>query len=176
MYYKIENQECEVYKKLHEMRSQELKWEEENKQAIAEKVGLNYSQYLGRHGQQTFGRVSEYSGFWFTEPKKVDYKVWKRDPKNPDIFIPNKRSTEGKEMAQFLRNGLKGHYFSIVFKILGIKQPMGRFSFPFVEICGDAIIILLGNEAPELTDQNIVEITKREFYQLMDSISKTAVI
>lgn len=174
MYYKIENKECEVYKKLHEMRSQELKWEEENKQAIAEKIGLNYKSYLGHHGQQTFNRVSVYSGFWFTEPEKVDSKIWKKDPKNPDIFLPNRRSKEGRKMDQFLRNGLKGHLFLIVFNILGIEHQMGRFSFPFVEICGEVIVIFLGTGSPELTDPNIIEITKRDFNQLMDSISKTA--
>jgi hypothetical protein len=30
MYYKIENKECEVYKKLHEMRTFELQLDEEN--------------------------------------------------------------------------------------------------------------------------------------------------
>ena len=34
MYYKIENKECEVYKKLHELRTKELLISEENKQAI----------------------------------------------------------------------------------------------------------------------------------------------
>lgn len=174
MYYKIENKECEVYKKLHEMRTKELQWEKENRQAVEEKTGLNFQYFLGHRGQQQFNRNTSYSGFSFQDPEKVDMKVWKKHPKYSSVFIPNTRTKEGKQMNEFLRNGLKGHSFSIVFKILGIPQSMGRFIFPYVEICGDVIVIFLGDEQPELTDPNIVEITKKEFNNLVDSISKTA--
>lgn len=173
MYYKIENKACEVYKRLHEMRTSELQWEKENEQAINEKTGLSFESFLGYSGQQTFNRVTSYSGFAFTEPDKVNPKIWKRDSKASSIFIPNKRTKEGREMEQLIRNGLKGHAFSVVYKNLELEQPMGRVTFPYVEICGDVIVIYLG-EFQDLTDTNVIEITKREFNELMDSISKTA--
>lgn len=72
MYYKIENKECEVYKKLHQMRTEEIQIGKENEKAIEEKTGLKFESYLGRSGQQNFSRTTEYFGFKFAEPQKVD--------------------------------------------------------------------------------------------------------
>ena len=41
MYYKIENKECEVYKKLHQMRTEEIQIGKENEKAIEEKRAAN---------------------------------------------------------------------------------------------------------------------------------------
>ena len=163
MYYKIVNKESEVYQKLHEMRTKERQMEDDNKQAIAEKTGLEYTQYIGHPGQQTFNRVSVYSGFKFTEPEKVDLKIWTRHKTHNDIFVPNKRTNAGREMAQFLSNGLKGHWFKVVYKILGLEGPIGSFSFPFVEIYGDVIGLFIGDEQEQPTDENLIEITSKEF-------------
>lgn len=168
MYYKIENKECEVYKKLHEMRTKELQMEEENKQAITEKTGLKWEKFLGHSGQQNFNRVTQYVGFNFEEPEKVNTKMWIKHPNHEGIYIPNNRTKNGREMNQFIRNGLKGHAFSTVFKNLDMPQPMGRFTFPYVEICGDTIVIYLG-DAQEPKDSNIIEITKRDFNELLDN-------
>ena len=166
MYYKIVNKESEVYQKLHEMRTKERQMEDDNKQAIAEKTGLEYTQYIGRPGQQTFNRVSVYSGFKFTEPEKVDLKIWTRHKTHNDIFVPNKRTNAGREMAQFLSNGLKGHWFKVVYKILGLEGPIGSFSFPFVEIYGDVIGLFIGDEQEQPADENLIEITSKEFESL----------
>jgi hypothetical protein len=168
MYYKIVNKESEVYKKLHEMRLEELEMEELNKDAIIQETGLEWEIYLGHSGQQNFNRVTEYSGFAFKDPEEVDTKVWKRHPDHKDIFIPNRKTKLGREMSQFLCNGLKGHSFSIVFKLLGISYPCGRFTFPYVEICGNIIILYLGDrQIPN--DENIIEITSKEFETLRTS-------
>lgn len=173
MYYKIEKKESELYQKLHEMRSEELQFEKDNLKAIEERIGLKFETFLGHRGQQSFGRVTSYSGFVFNETEKVDIKVWKKSKDVQNGFVPNKRTKEGRELDEFLRNGLKRHWFGVVYDNLGLEHPVGRFSFPFVEICGDVIVIFLGDEQPELTDPNIVEITKREFNNLLDLISKT---
>ena len=161
MYYKIENKECEVYKKLHEMRTEEIRIGEENKQAIREKSGLDFESYFGVQGQQTIRRVTEYIGFKFTEPEKVDLKVWKRHEKHADIFVPNRRTKSGREMSEFLANGLKGSIFYRPLEILGLEHPR-KFTFPFVDIVGDIIVIFLDDQC-EPTDENVIEITKREF-------------
>ena len=167
MYYKIENTECEAYKKLHEMRTKENRMQEENEKAIQEKTGLKWDKYLGHNSQQQFGRVRTYSGFVFTEPDKVDLKIWKRDSEHKDVFVPNKRTKLGREMASFLLNGLKSHWFSIVYDCIGMKHPDGRFTFPFVEISGNVIVLFLDDKS-EPTDENIIEITKREFEKLLN--------
>lgn len=165
MYYKIVNKDSEVYKKLHEMRTKELQMEADNKQAITEKAGLEWEEFLGHQGQQNFNRVTVYCGFAFKEPSKVDSKIWSIHKEHKDIFIPNKRTEIGRKMSEFLNNGLKGHSYSTVFKNLNMEQPYGRFTFPFVEIAGDIILLYLGDSQIP-TDENIIEITSKEFETL----------
>jgi hypothetical protein len=169
MYYKIENKDCEVYKKLHALRSKEIQMEEDNLKAVHEKVGLEWNLYLVRKGQQNFNRVTTYSGFGFKEPEKVDLKIWKEDRDNPGCFVPNRKTKSGREMAQFLNNGLKGHWFGIVYDALGLEHPYGKFSFPFIDICTDVcgeIIIMYFGDKVVIEDENIIEITSKEFEML----------
>jgi len=168
MYYKIVNKESEVYKRLHEMRTKELEMEESNKKAITEKTGLEWEKYLGHNGQQNLNRVTVYCGIGFKYPSKVDPKIWSVHKEYKDIFIPNKRTSAGKEMSQFLGNGLKGHSYSNVFKNLNLPQLYGRFTFPYVEIFGETIVIYLGDKQ-DPKDENIIEITSKEFESIRDN-------
>ncbi len=161
MYYKIENKESEVYKKLHEQRTKEQQMELKNIASIIEKTGLNFTQFFGRRGQQNFRRVTFYNGFEFTEPEKVDLKIWKRDKEYTEIFVPNTRTKLGREMQEFLNNGLEGSMYGIINDILGL-ETLPRFTFPFVEIIGEKIIIMVDDQY-DLDDKDIIEITKREF-------------
>lgn len=164
MYYKIENKECEVYKKLHEMRTFELQLDKENLSKIREKIGLSFKDAFGRFRQQSFSRVPEYAGFEFTEPEKVDFKIWKRHKEYPEIFVPNTRTEAGREMKKFLYE-LKGSNYLKPINILGLPY-LGKFTFPYVEISGELILIYLGdNHEPQ--DPNVIEITKREFEELL---------
>jgi len=164
MYYKIVNKESEAFKKLHELRTNELQIEKDNVSAIESKTGLKFESYLGNTGQQNFWRVTQYSGFKFTEHQKVDLKVWKQDSSHKDIFVPNRKTKLGREMAEFLSNGLKGSTYWKVFEILSIPRP-SRFTFPFVEIFGETIGLYLGDEQ-QPNDENIIEITSKEFETL----------
>jgi hypothetical protein len=128
---------------------------------------LEWDSFLGYNSQQTWNRVTEYIGFKFNEPEKVDLTIWKEDPKHKGIFIPNRRTKKGKEMAAFLNNGLQGHRFDIVFQILGIEHR-NKFNFPFVEICKDVIILFLGEDY-NIESEDIIEITKKEFYEIHNS-------
>lgn len=164
MYYKIENKESEVYKKLHEQRIKEEQMELKNTTSIIEKTGLNFTNFFGRRGQLNFRRVTSYSGFEFTEPEKVDLKIWKRDKEHNEIFVPNTRTKLGREMQEFLNNGLEGSRYDIINDILGLEH-LRRFTFPFVEIVGEKIILYVDDQY-DLNDKDIIEITKREFNEL----------
>jgi hypothetical protein len=168
MYYKIENKECDVYKKLHQMRSEEMQIGKDNLKAIEEKIGLEFVNYLGHNSQQNFRRTSKYNGFEFTEPEKVDLKIWKRHNEHTQIFIPNKRTKSGREMAEFLLNGLKGSIYNRPLKILGLTEKR-KFTFPYVEVIGDLIIIYLGNNGTP-QDKNVIEITRSEFERFNKTI------
>jgi hypothetical protein len=167
MYYKITNKECEVYKKLHEMRTKEIQYSKENWEAIEDKAGVKFTKFFGYHGQQTFGRVPEYMGFVFDSPELLTPKIWVREPNNEGVFIPNKRTKLGREMSNFLLNGLKKSYWGKPLEILGLERINGRFTFPYVEIVGEIIIIYL-DEQHQPKDENIIEITKKEFELIGD--------
>lgn len=168
MYYKIENTECEVYKALHELRTEELRIEEENKDLIKEKVGLTYSKFLGGNSQQNWRRVQQYQGFVFDNPDQVDPKVWKESKEHPGCFIPNRKYKVGRDMYDFLLNGMKGSRFDTPLQILDLHTS-GRFSFPYMEIIDDVILLFLDDQH-EPEDSNVIEITRKEFRSFQEKL------
>lgn len=168
MYYKIEKKECKIYQDLHEMRTKELEIEKENQLAIKEKTGLEWESYLGYTGQQNFRRVTQYSGFKFLDPDKVDLKIWQSDKNHEGVYIPNLRTKLGREISNFLLNGLKGSLYSQVFDILNLEHQ-NRFTFPFVEIIGDVIILFI-SDSQEPKSKDVIEITKKEFSSILDQL------
>lgn len=168
MYYKIENKDCEVYKKLYELRTNELQIEKENIKLIEQKTGLTWKNYFGHGGQQNFRRVTSYTGFAFNEVEKINFKIWKKHKDFDNVFIPNNKFNKGKQMSNFLNNGLKGSNFMTVLDILKIEFPHSRFTFPYVEINNDIILMFL-DEIIEINNKDIIEITKKEFYELIDT-------
>lgn len=163
MYYKITNKECEVYKKLYSLRVTERIISESNLKKINEKVGLKWHAFLGYSGQQNFRRTTQYQGFKFEEPEKICLKIWKESREHEGFFVPNRKTKRGREMSEFLLNGLESSNYNIVFDILNLDH-LDRFTFPFVEIVDGQIVIFLKNEEPK--DPNIIEITKREFFEI----------
>lgn len=165
MYYKITNTESKVYQELHALRTKEQKIEKGNRESINDKLGFEFKNFLGNKGQQNFDRTTQYAGFCFPSSQEVDPKVWIVDKKYPAIHVPNKKTKAGREMHQFLFNGLQKSHYADVFEILGL-ETIGKFTFPYVEICKDAILVFLGdNQEPSLED--VVEITKKEFEQIL---------
>lgn len=167
MYYKIINKDSEVYKKLYELRQKELQFEKDNLKLIEEKTGLKWGNYMGDAGQQTFSRLPEYIGFEFLEPEKVNSKIWKRHEKHNDIFIPNCRTKLGREISEFLSNGLNKSRYSIVFDILNVSHN-GIFTFPFAEVVSDVIIIYLDKHQIPSND-DVIEITSVEFESIRNN-------
>lgn len=168
MYYKIENKECKVYKELHKLRTTELQIKKDNIADIENKTGLKFKTFLGDNGQQNWRRVPQYNGFKFTTPDKVDLKIWRLHDTHKEIYIPNRKTKLGREMAEFILNGLKGSHFDRVFDILKVTY-VRRFVFPVVHIVGDIIVIYLGDEQ-EPKDKNVIEITKTEFNELVKTL------
>lgn len=149
------------------MRTEELKMSEENKKSIEEKTGLTFDCFVGYNGQQNFSRVTQYTAFKFNDADNVDLKIWKRHKQHNDCFEPNRKTKLGREMAEFLFNGLKGSRFDKPLNILGLETN-GRFTFPYVEIFGEKILIYLDDNM-EPKDENVIEITKKEFNDLSNN-------
>ena len=163
MYYKITNQKSEIYKTLKYFRQNELDINKRNRELVEKTIPYKWTKFSGRFGQQNFERVTTYSGFQFLEPEKVDLKVWKRDKDNSDYFTPNLRTKGGREMRDFLQGLEKSSFFKLK-SLLGLSS-VGRFSFPFLDICKDCLVLYLDDKwIPE--DENFIEITSVEFEEL----------
>jgi len=167
MYFKIENKKSEVYKKLYDMRKKEIKMGEDNIKAIEEKTGQKWKRFLGHNGQQNWGRVTVFTGFEFENPEKLNPKIWKKHNEHETIYVPNRRTKLGREMADFINKQTNGHWFTIVYDNLGLEHPNNKFFFPYVEIVKNNIIVLMLDERQNLpTDENLIEITTKEFDKL----------
>lgn len=166
MYYKITNTECDVYKRLHELRDREICIDYRNLAAIRKEVELDFIGILGKTDQSNCLRTNAYYGFKFADQSKVNLKIWKEDVDHEGIFIPNKRTKLGRQMNSFLRNGLEGSWFEYPLEILGVHHKWSRFMLPFVEISGEAILIRLDDKM-EPKDENVIEITKKEFFEIL---------
>jgi hypothetical protein len=149
------------------MRTKELQIAEENMKAIVEKTGLEFKGYIGDGGQQHYRRVPQFSGFKFLEPDKVDLKIWKKHNKHPQFFMPNRKTAAGRDMFNFLLNGLRSGHFGQVFEILKLERGV-RFTYPYVEIHGETVVMYLGDDNIP-TDENVIEITSKEFKQIQDN-------
>lgn len=167
MYYKIINKECKVFKELKELREKELKINEENFNRVKEKINLEFENYYGHIGQQNFLRVNTYVAFEFKDVNKIPTNTWKKYKEDNNFWVPDRRYKQGKEIYSFLKNGLKTSFYRIPFKILELDNPIGKFKLPFIEVCEDIIILFL-DDKHEPKDKNIIEITRTEFYLILN--------
>jgi len=166
MYYKIVNQNSKYYKELKALREEEAKMDEHNKQFVKELVKLPFTKFWGVVGQQNFFRVTEYTGFVFHEPEKVDLKLWVKHKTEEGVYVPNKRTKAGREIAEALSNGIQKSWFDKPLEILGLETPQGKsFTYPIVIVRGDVIALHL-DDVFKIDDEDIIEITSKEFYNL----------
>jgi hypothetical protein len=165
MYYKIVNQNSKYYKKLKALLEKEEKMKEENKQFVKDLVQLSFTKFWGIHGQQNYIRVTQYSGFVFHEPEKVDPKLWVKHKTMDGVYVPNKRTKAGREIAEALDNGIQKSWFEEPHDILGVKTPIGEFCMPVVLTCGDVLVLHIDDKC-NLNNDEIIEITSKEFHDL----------
>lgn len=170
MYYKIENTESKVYTKLKKLLEYEQEIEAENEKLVQQKVVHEYTGFLGYKGQTNFYRVSRYLGFKFKQPELVDENIWKKHQIHKDVFVPNRKTKAGKEIYNFLHNGLEVSDYMTVCEILKI-EAIGKFYFPSLYFVDDVIIMFLDDKAnPKVKE--LIEITSKEFNQYLKKIDK----
>lgn len=165
MYYKITNEDSEVYKQMSDLLQEEKRIEEKNVKMIKEKIPYEWEISYGHAGQQNFRRTTSYTGFVFTEPEKVD-KAWKL-MKDGKTFIPNTRTKVGREMSSFLLNGLEKSWYEKPLEILGCNGFRQHFAFPFVQKFEGIIRIWLDDQYKPVP-LDVIEITSKEFEKIRD--------
>lgn len=168
MYYKITNQDCEIYKQLREIRENEIRIERENLDVVENLLGFKVGGYVGYQGQCNFSRVTLYEGFKFPDGMVPDPKLWRQMKDRPvGVYEPNRRTKGGKAIANTLNSLKRSVSPWRIWEILGIKDPIGRFTLPQMLLCGDTLVLRLDDkQEPNLPD--MVEITKRECDSIMN--------
>lgn len=168
MYYKITNTECDLYKKLHDLRTEEKEIDKRNEAKIKEAVGDDWDGCTGWFGQQNLRRCTRYSGFKFKHPENLPPKTWKAHKVYKGVFVPDRRTKAGREISELLSNGIEHSSIITVFKIFGCEMD-GEFVYPFIEICKNGNIVVFMSDKYDLEKKfsDIIEITHREFEDLL---------
>ena len=171
MYYKITDKNSDLYKKLHGLRTEEHKIEEENLKKVKELVGDDWDEFVGHRTQQNICRVTRYSGFKFKHPESMPPKTFKphKEFGNKGFYVPDRRTKAGKNISDGLRD-LKQSPVFFLLEIFGVDY-IGHYHFPFVEICKNETIVVYMDERfdKELRKfHELVEITSKEFYELLN--------
>lgn len=165
MYYKIVNQDSKVYQGIKSLLLKEEEIEVNNRKKLDEKIPYEWEVFYGSRGQQDFLRITRYSGFRFLNSAEVDTKVW-RESKD-GMWFPNRRTKAGREMLDFLNNGMEKSWYNDPLKILGCGYDLPRFKFPFIEQCNDVIVVFLDdNHIP--VSEDVIEITSKEFNEIRE--------
>ncbi len=165
MYYKITDPEREDFKKFKELREKELAMEARNQEKVKERVG-GFASLYGHLGQQNVRRVTQYKGFVFEDGHEPDKSLLKH--LKDGIWVPNRRTKKGRDLDEFLLNGLEGSFYDEPYEILGMERPRGQFTFPYVEAF-DTVVILWFGPGKEIRRRGLTEITKKEFEEILKS-------
>lgn len=163
MFYKITNKNSEVYKNMSAFLLKENNIDEKNKILISEKIPYKFESSWGNSHQQDFIRTITYSGFKFLDTNKIDEKVWKM--RDDGYWFPNPRTKLGKEMKRFL-NTLEKTYYDDLLEIVKCNGFLSRFKFPFALQCDDVIILFLDDQLTPQPEEDIIEITRKEFMEI----------
>lgn len=164
MYYKIINQQCDIYKELRTQREQELVAKKENRLLLAKHIPYQYQKFAG-FTDQGGRRIPIPVGFYFLNPEEVDTTVWKEDSKKKGLYYPSKRTKKGKEMQKFL-DSLKSYSAFRLLDKLGVDY-IGEFTTPYMELSKDVIVLHL-DDKQEPKGEDFIEITRKQALELLD--------
>jgi hypothetical protein len=124
---------------------------------------------LGVSRNRSVFRVEQFQGFNFYDDTKVDSKIWVEHKSHPGIYVPNRRTKVGREMAEFLRN-LEHSWMEEVYEI-AINRDFSDYGSYKIPICvqRDEIIYLRMDDQFDVENPDIIEITKTEFFNKVNA-------
>lgn len=165
MYYKITNQESELFKKAKELMERIRTIDQKNRTLIRERVE-GVENLMGSHG---FNLTWSHAGVTFKRGF-VPPVEWKRHKKNPSMFVPTGKTKEGKRLQQFFSE-LEGVSIMELLKLLNEDLPHGRITLPRV-YGSDRLILILLDEQHNPKFPDLIEITRSEFTELGKEIDR----
>ena len=169
-YYKVEDVNSDLFKKVSEFLDMEKKLIDIQKQAIEEKVP-KFSCYQGRKG---FKRVVQYVGFVFEDQENIDKKIWKtKEVDGKMLSVPNLRTKVGKEMKNFL-DSFKRTTCLDVDHLLSIdkKSIHGNFYPANLFKNNDVIYILIDSQYRDIFEQENVGFKEITYGEMEKTINE----
>lgn len=172
-YYKVENTDCDLFKKASEFLDMENELISSQKKAVEEKLP-KFSHYQYSKG---FNRVLRYDGFVFEDQENIDKKVWRtKEVDGKMLSVPNLRTKVGKKMKEFL-NSFKRTTCWDVDRLLNIekKSVCGSFYQNTLFKNNDVVYILIDSKYRDIFEQENVgfkEITYGEMEKAIDEYNK----
>ena len=169
LYYKVENKDCDLFKRANEFLAMEEKLRETQRKTIESELP-KFSKYKCLKG---FNRIGQYTGFAFDDKENIDPKVWKTKEEDGEMLSkPNLRTKVGKAMDKFLRS-FKGTNAWDVDRLLAIdgKSVYGRFYTANLFMFNECLYIIIDSQFPDVFEKNntdIIEITNGEMTKALD--------
>lgn len=174
LYYKVENKDCDLFKRANEFLAMEEKLREIQRKAIESRVP-KFSKYKGVKG---FNRIVRYTGFVFDDRESIDAKVWKTKEEDGEMLSkPNLRTKVGKAMNEFLRSFKRTSVWDVD-RVLAIdeKSLCGRFYTANLFEFNECIYIMMDSRFRDVFEKNntdIIEITNGEMTKAIYDYNKS---
>lgn len=169
-YYKVDNKNCELFKKTSDFLSMEEELIEIQKKSVEEKVP-KFSHYQGRRG---FTRIIRYVGFVFDDQENIDKKVWKtKEVDGKMLSTPNLRTKAGKEMEEFLKSFKRTTCWDVD-RLLGIekKSIYGNFYPANLFKHNDTIYILIDSQYHDIFEQENADAKEITYGEMEKAINE----
>ena len=169
LYYKVENKDCDLFKRANEFLAMEEKLREIQRRTIESELP-KFSKYKGVRG---FYRIVQYTGFIFDDKESIDPKVWRTKEENGVMLsTPNLRTKAGKAMGEFLRSFKRTDVFDL-HRLLGIgeKYICGSFYNANLFEFNNRIYIIIDSQFRDVFEKNnmdVIEITNGEITKAID--------
>ena len=173
LYYKVENKDCDLFKRANEFLAMEKKLRETQRKTIESELP-KFSKYKYVKG---FNRIVQYTGFIFDDQESIDPKVWKTKEENGEMLsTPNLRTKVGKAMNEFLRSFQRTTVWD-VHRLLAIdkKDICGSFYNANLFEFNNRIYILIDSQFRDVFEKNnmdVIEITNGEITRVIDDYNK----
>jgi len=141
-----------------------------NRQTIENRIKLKFRFYAGGPAHGGVCRVRQYEAFKFDDGQEIDPQLWRECKHNKGYHEPNLKTKIGRELKEFLLNGLQKSDFRKPLNLLGISNCFDAWHImlPKVHLAGDIIILSL-DEVHVPADSNVIEITKKEYLSIVDA-------
>ena len=169
-YYKVDNKNCDLFKKASDFLAMEKELIEIQKKTVEEKVP-KFSHY---QGVREFTRVNRYVGFVFDDQENIDKKVWKtKEVDGKMLSTPNLRTKAGKEMEEFLRSFKRTTYWDVDY-LLGIdkKNIYGDFYPAKLFKHNDTIYILIDSQYHDIFEQENADAKEITYGEMEKAINE----